>query len=206
MAGITHWSCFCPKTEECGNKAKFGWHDSEHSARTKIMNHLMGSKHNLEEDEARHQAGKAVMETWGPSKRKRSDDGDDQRQGGNVSAPRDRHAALTDSPSQSSNSNQGGAIQRSSNQGGAIQSSRSSSSQDPLAAMRTRAETAEQQMEFLNNIILRMVESVTKSVAAMNTASLFARSAADAFTTEHHNLQRELDKIQALYAGTDTSL
>ena len=202
MAGITHWSCFCPKTEECGNKAKFGWHDSEHSARTKIMNHLMGSKHNLEEDEARDQAGKAVMETWGPSKRKRSDDGDDQRQGAvNVFVPRDRPAALTDGPSQSSSSNRGGAIQRSSNQGGAIQSS-----QDPLAAMRTRAETAEQQMEFLNNIVLRMVESVTKSVAAMNTASLFARSAADAFTTEHHNLQRELDKIQALYAGTDTSL
>ena len=60
-------------------------------------------------------------------------------------------------------------------------------------------------MEFLNSIVLRVVESLTKSIAAMQTAALFARSAADAFTSEQHNLQRHLDQTQGLYAGTESS-
>lgn len=42
------------------------------------MNHLMGVKHNFEEDEAHELAGQARMETWAPSKRKRDDEEDKQ--------------------------------------------------------------------------------------------------------------------------------
>ena len=146
----------------------------------------MGVKHNFEEDEAHELAGQARIETWAPSKRKRDDEEDKQ--------DKRRPAALTDG-----GSNQGNASQSSRGQG------QSSSSQDTVAVLTARAETAEQQMEFLNSIVLRVVESLTRSIAAMQTAALFARSAADAFTSEQHNLQRHLDQTQGLYAGTESS-
>ena len=148
----------------------------------------MGCKHELEQDEAHTLAGHAAMDVWPPP-------GSDKRPvaDGDGDGPQPKRRALAD----------GYAVELSDAAHAAADAGTSSTSSgsNDLAGALHRAQEAEANMEFLNSIMTRVIEHLTQSVAAMRTAGIFARSAANAFETETHNLQSYLDQIQALYSG-----
>ena len=188
--GPTHFAGYCPCSDACATKSRLGWADSEEEARGKVYNHLLTSTyHELDEEVAQGWARRCEIETWGPKKehqsgKKRQADAAPARPQKSQRAISDAaHAAGQASSSQPSSRNQ------------------QASSADVTNAWRDRAEEAEGQIAYIQSVMTRVVENLTKSAASCKTAARFARQAMDAFETEHHTIQNCLETIQAMYSA-----
>lgn len=181
----SHFACYCPLANECSTKGRLGWTENEIAARNKVVHHLMTSSyHELEEAKAVELSLTADLDTWGPQKsQQKSTRKQDDAQG------------------PAKKTRQDGDGNRSSSSTALVQRAQSSQgSQAVVAAYKSRAEGAEEQINYVQSIMTRVVEQLTKSAASCKTAARFARTAAEAFETEYHAIQSSLDTIQAMYS------
>ena len=183
MAAPTHWAIYCPLGDQCqmGNKKVNGWKTSENDARAALYQHLCSTAHGLEDEEATKLTSEAAVETWGPSDKKR------KAETAAASQPASQRRAIADgaapaAPEAASSSSQGG----------------------QFTQLRLRAEQAEDQLDQIGGVITRMIEAMTKSVATMETAAQFARTAASAFDHNYHELKAQLEAVQQLYSTATT--
>lgn len=166
-----------------GNKKVNGWKTSENDARAALYQHLCSTAHGLEDEEASKLTEEAAIETWGPSEKKR------KAETAAASQPASQRRAIADgsfsapaAPEAASSSSQGG----------------------QFTQLRLRAEQAEDHLFQINGVITRMIEAMTKSVATMETAAQFARTAASAFDHNYHELKAQLEAVQQLYSTAST--
>lgn len=148
----------------------------------------------------------ADMDTWGPHKSQQTG----SRQGSSTpQQPPQKKARHGDGDATSttavlvpaSRAQSGGSSRSQPSQS----SGSSSGSAALIAAYKQRAEDAEEQLVYVQSIMTKVVEQLTKSAASCKTASRFARTAADAFDTEYHQIQDSIDKIQAMYSAPTVS-
>ena len=177
----THWAIYCPLGDKCGLNAKKvgGWKNSENEARSALYQHLMNhSGHMLSDEDATKHVEDSCLDTWGPDDRKKKAEAPAADE-----PPRQRRAigdaAAATSVASSSSAGGGGG---------------------QFTQMRLRAEHAEDILYQVNGAITRMVESMTKAVATMETAAQMASSALKAFNASHHELKASLEQVQQLYS------
>ena len=182
----THWAIYCPLGDKCnmGRKKINGWKTSEDDAKSALYQHLMSSAHELDDDEATRLVVESELETWGPS------DKDKKRKAlEGASEPAPQRRAIRDETATAPPAAASQAASSSSGSGGG-----------QFTQLRLRAEQAEDTLYKINNVITRVVESMTKAVATMETAAQMARSAATAFDGNFHELKANLEAVQLLYS------
>ena len=193
--GPTHFAGYCPCSDACSTKSRLGWAGSEEEARAKVYNHLLTSTyHELDEEVAQGWARRCEIETWGPKKEHQS--GKKREADAAPARPAKSQKAISDSAAagQASSSHRSSGSRPSS-------SSQQASSADVNNAWRDRAEEAEGQIAYIQSVMTRVVENLTKSAASCKTAARFARQAMEAFETEHHTIQNCLETTQAMYSA-----
>jgi hypothetical protein len=177
----THFACYCPLSDDCSSKGRIGgWRESADAAKEKLYNHLISSTyHQLDEDAAVAAVQRSQMDTWAPGKK----------------------TLANKRPADSQPQDDRGSKGKGSKGKGASSSSSSSADRgQEVAYWKKRAEEAEEQLGFLNGVMTRVVENLTRSAASCKTAGRFARQASEAFDHEHHNIALSLETIQQLYA------
>ena len=187
----SHYACYCPDANNCNSKGRLGWAESEAEARNKVANHLISSTyHGMSEEQAHEMALNADLDTWGTHKSQQTSSRKELRD------PQPKRARKSDGDGDGST------------QGALVPTSKAHSSQSSsqgsgalVAAYKSRAESAEEQLVYVQSIMTRVVEQLTKSAASCKTAARFARTAAEAFDSEYHVIQGSIDQIQAMYSA-----